>query len=560
MKRILLFLALLPTISFGQKNVYVEFTSDSDTFPDCNTSFIANGIYSIAEQLLPDFDLPNTMRVEPSTLVVDSLLRFHSFGTRAAELGIIEQDAFELIPLSSEEVDSIFYASEEFQWSSNRYDPAFLVREFGIVMSEVPIIQSKPELKTDSSDIGLGSNVLISGIIDGVYIREINYSRYAQFCPTSEAESDRQKNNELRKNALQPQLDSLLRPFYFSNYEVTNRQYRQFMDWVKDSIELRIAYEHLSAQHALLLVDCTEKTRKQLDSLNRKENLEKYGLSRRNQQKISTEEWLSATKSFYYPQPERFYKRREVDSRLLRYEMSDTSIAIYPDSTGFLNIQLGWAGAELSSFSWHPAYDDYPIVNLNYQQIMAYCHWKQRQLNEKYASEGYRITVRPPSILEYEFATKTTLGPAGYLSTIDQSNDSFITHEREVDGMGQLFYSSVLYDPTQPSKKKTDHEPSLAYKQWYQANQSESTVKFLNGNVSEMVIDDVTQEKCAYYGIESTVNDAANFVLGSNYLTDVKTIGDDQYNAIFYKTIQKKSEASPFVGFRLVYLLEKIEE
>ena len=196
MKRILLCLVLLPTISFGQKNVYIEFASDSDTFPDCNTSFVANGMYSISEQLLPDFDLPNTMRVEPSTLVVDSLLRFHSFGTRAAELGVIERDAFELISLSSEEVDSIFYASEEFWWSSNRYDPAFLVREFGIVMSEVTQTTQNPEPPTQSNDELSGQ---YNGIIDGVYIREINYSRYAQFCPTSESESDRQKNSELRK-------------------------------------------------------------------------------------------------------------------------------------------------------------------------------------------------------------------------------------------------------------------------------------------------------------------------------------------------------------------------
>lgn len=549
---------LLSHIACCQGTMFVYFAEEYS--PNCKTLFCSNGRYFTPNLQLVEVDLPNTISVLPHTLTWNNLLRFHSFAVQAEKLGTIKIDRYSLTPYSRDEVLELIYTTKDSMYADWLIShEVYLWQTFNIVRDAKP---PPGEVEVDTLDI----DYMGSGIIDGVFLKEeLKYVRIEPGAREQIPDSYYERSEKVQKEIIQPKLDSLLQPFYFSNFEVTNREYREFVDWVADSIELQIAYDNLTAYNASLLLDCSRKEFKTIDSTRKADNLDRFGLSRKNIKKIDDKEWFKATKTFYYPAPERFYTRRQRNAENLIYKgLNGTRTPVYPDTAGFSSVdQLGVNSIFLTNLSfWHPAYDSYPIVNVSKEQILAYCHWKQCQLNKIFQSKGVKVTVRPPTITEYEFTLKTIMGgDHGHYYAIDQSNDNYHTFERSHIGAEFIFYREVDYEPTKRKKALFfGGEPSLNYMQWYQANQSNSSVKFLNGNVSEFVLDQVTEEKLKHYRMKIEEDEAAgNFVLGSNYIQGVKAAGDDQYNSIFHKTILRNGESSPFVGFRLVYIVEKIE-
>ena len=54
-------------------------------------------------------------------------------------------------------------------------------------------------------------------------------------------------------------------------------------------------------------------------------------------------------------------------------------------------------------YHWHPAYDNYPTVNISYEAALLYCEW----LSEKYKKEhNVNINFRLPSENEWIYAAK----------------------------------------------------------------------------------------------------------------------------------------------------------
>lgn len=62
------------------------------------------------------------------------------------------------------------------------------------------------------------------------------------------------------RDSLNDSVNELLTPFYISRYEITNRQYRQFVNWVLDSLALKLLYDSLSNEQAILLLNIPKKT------------------------------------------------------------------------------------------------------------------------------------------------------------------------------------------------------------------------------------------------------------------------------------------------------------
>lgn len=568
--KLFLFLAVfLQMNAFAQQgeHIRIDFLADHDSFPDCRTLFYANTNYVLPNQELLEIDIPNTTLVNPSNLLNDSVMILRSFSLEAKKLGSVKFDEIQIHTYSREEVRELILTSADSADCDWRiHDMDYLWANLGIIYDAKPNarIQKSTEERTIQKDSPLTPMIVQSGIIDGVYIDEREFIRIQQLDSMRIPTGYYYRSFRLGSRMIQPKLDSLFRPFYFSNYEVTNGEYREFIKWVTDSIKLQMAYHKLMSRDASWLLDCSKRERKALDLSKSVGNLNKFGLSFRNRKKISDMKWFEATEEMYYPQPERFYRRKELNERKLIYRKSESEmIAIYPDTLAFNSDQLGEGMAFVGRLTWHPYFTNYPVTNVSKEQIMAYCHWKQRQLNEELESEGYKVTVRPPTITEYEFALKRSLGPQGYGLAIDQKNNHFVHFNRPPALENEaLFYTSVDYDPTNPPKSKwpRSYEFMLDYKRWHQANQSESPIKFLNGNVSEFVMNEVTPEEFKHYRMDQPYPEtSAHFVLGSNYLTDVKTLGDDQYNSIFYKSVLENGKSSPLIGFRLAYFVEKTE-
>jgi formylglycine-generating enzyme required for sulfatase activity len=183
--------------------------------------------------------------------------------------------------------------------------------------------------------------------------------------------------------------------FLLGAKEITNKEYREFVYWVRDSIARCI----LAKNNPNYYLSTTDKRLNWLIPINWNDSI--------------------LTKFIYLDEQPRFYRRREFDSRKIIYKYIDENesiikIHIYPDT-------LKWVKEFTYSFNepmtqmyfWHPAYDNYPVVAITYNQAMAYCHWKTEQLQKQLKNfkdlGNTTISYRLPTELEWEYAA---IGPS----------------------------------------------------------------------------------------------------------------------------------------------------
>lgn len=149
--------------------------------------------------------------------------------------------------------------------------------------------------------------------------------------------------------------------FFISDHEVTNAEYREFVNWVIHKTALQIL-----AKYDSNYVDENGKIREDLP------------IDFKNEILI---EHLFLTES------ERFYRRKEIDVTKLFYDLNmgdeTIQISVYPDTLCWVkDYSFSFNDPMVKLYFSHPGYDDYPVVGVNYWQAQAYCHWRTNRLNE----------------------------------------------------------------------------------------------------------------------------------------------------------------------------------
>jgi formylglycine-generating enzyme len=197
--------------------------------------------------------------------------------------------------------------------------------------------------------------------------------------------------------------------FYMDDTEITNNEYRQFVEYVIDSIaryiigEPYIIEDELGVQH-----------------IDRDEQIDWEDNDIIDQ--------LEA--DLYVPESERYYGQRGVDSRKLKYyyEWIDLraaanagldanraqfirkeTVRIYPDTLVWVrDFTYSFNEPMTQTYYWHPKYDDYPVVGITWHQARAFSHWRTGYLNDYYSSLGEPIVTpfRLPTEYEWEFAAR----------------------------------------------------------------------------------------------------------------------------------------------------------
>ncbi len=209
--------------------------------------------------------------------------------------------------------------------------------------------------------------------------------------------------------------------FYMDQTEISNNEYRQFVVWVRDSIAHTILGEEVDEEHFNL----EDIFGDELDppTINWRTRIDWYG-----------DEEREALEVMYYPEHERFYRRKEIDKRKLNYEyfwidirqaaqrknreqgMIDRSVFIKKDIINVYPDTLAWVHDFTYSFNepmtnmyfWHPAYDDYPLVGVSWKQARAFCIWRTHLMNNYRASRGEAFVqdFRLPTESEWEWAAR----------------------------------------------------------------------------------------------------------------------------------------------------------
>lgn len=254
-------------------------------------------------------------------------------------------------------------------------------------------------------------------------------------------------------------VEDYIRPFYFRKYEVTNREYREFINYVLDSIARTRKGWLLPTGH-----------------LDKKQKCDLY-----------TDSVL--VKEFMLPENQRFYTRKRIDTRKIVYHFQQkpvgcpsADIEIYPDSLRWTkDFMYSYNDPMEAMYHWHPAYYEYPVVGLNYWQCLAFLEWKSGEISKSLKGK-FNVLCALPSEIEWDYVStvqsaegQIDLTAAYYLGTCDDSwltdlmlsRDSMVTHSifdpsafKEVPskGMDQIYLApGPDRNPKAPLRTYDDH-------------------------------------------------------------------------------------------------------
>ena len=292
--------------------------------------------------------------------------------------------------------------------------------------------------------------------------------------------------------------------FYMDQTEISNNEYRQFVHWVRDSIarELIYAYEDYAKldetdieryiNYDQLYFDEDALEWVEYDPAERATNREYFNLNWDRKLDWYNEDFAPVLNQLYLKKSERFFKRKELDTRkfVYRYQwinireaaqrgridvnpngydadgeivdghrelvgpqhpfqeerlvgqdadfgyfnelghnnairghsdrgqfIIDEQIQVYPDTLCWIrDFTYSFNDPMTNMYFWHPAYDNYPVVGVSWQQARAFSVWRTQLLNNWLVENGdlYVNDFRLPTEAEWERASRGDLDQSQY--------------------------------------------------------------------------------------------------------------------------------------------------
>lgn len=241
-----------------------------------------------------------------------------------------------------------------------------------------------------------------------------------------------------------------VRSFYMDDTEITNSEYRQFVEWVKDSIvrtrlailadELGISPEDEGiGEYAFKDTDTTDLSVYDKYMLDNYAGLGETGYEGRALNKdvdlvwdtseYPDEYYAEVMDSIYLPEEESYNGLRSIDVTKLKYKYSwmdieaaaraktgsrkdfikHEELEIYPDTTVWIrDFEYSYNEPMHNDYFWHDAYSDYPVVGVNWMQAKAFCNWRTKFKNDDQKSRGKQFVnqFRLPTEAEWEYAAR----------------------------------------------------------------------------------------------------------------------------------------------------------
>ncbi|MFY7665349.1 gliding motility lipoprotein GldK [Flavobacterium sp.] len=268
-----------------------------------------------------------------------------------------------------------------------------------------------------------------------------------------------------------------VRSFYMDETEITNSEYRQFVEWVKDSIiRVRLAimadevgggggaaaggaagkgsgkkaggsindYAFADADPAKMSAYDkymyenyysvgTDEDMYAGRKLNRKIKLQT------DVQKYPDENYVEVMDSMYIPVAEAYNGLRTIDVSKLKFRYSwmdiqaaakakvgrrkdfirNEQVTVYPDTTAWIkDFAYSYNEPMHNDYFWHQAYADYPVVGVSWKQAKAFCAWrtlnKNNYIKSKKKKQDFVNSFRLPTEAEWEYAARGGLESATY--------------------------------------------------------------------------------------------------------------------------------------------------
>jgi len=196
--------------------------------------------------------------------------------------------------------------------------------------------------------------------------------------------------------------------FWMDATEITNNEYRQFVNWVRDStaaVKMQLGKE-VDGQFA---VDWKKATTIKYGDKSTVEKLDAMILTPEN--RIFGKKDLDPSKILYHSEifDLKEAARRENASKPRSQFIVKKDIPIYPDTLIWVrDFSYSYNEPMTKRYFSHPAFGNYPVVGVNWKQATAFCEWRTHYLNaflesKKKATES---DFRLPTEAEWEYAAR----------------------------------------------------------------------------------------------------------------------------------------------------------
>lgn len=263
-----------------------------------------------------------------------------------------------------------------------------------------------------------------------------------------------------------------VRSFYMDETEITNSEYRQFVEWVKDST-IRVRLAIMADENGMKGGEGGKKGKgKNAGSIadfafndadpEKMTAYDKYMYD--NYYSIGTEDdpyaarrlnrdvklikdtklypdeyYVEVMDTMYLPLEESYNGLRtiDVDKLKFRYSWMDIQAAakakvgkrkdfikteqvkVYPDTTVWIkDFAYSYNEPMHNDYFWHKAYGEYPVVGVNWTQAKAFCAWrtlnKNAYIKSKKKGRDLINSFRLPTEYEWEYAARGGLESATY--------------------------------------------------------------------------------------------------------------------------------------------------
>lgn len=261
---------------------------------------------------------------------------------------------------------------------------------------------------------------------------------------------------------------------YVKTQSVSNAEYQEFRNWVRDSIARECIYIYLDDSEDAFFYLNMPKKEKEVERISGKSHArrkllrEGYALNWETKFSYQDPEILSALADMYFVGYERFYGYRDFDTRKLNYRYVDSTPSgqqllyriptlTYPDAWA-LNAPTPHDELSVLGQVYEQQFPEQPALCYSGMQARAFCHWKAEQL-QKQADQRklpYRIIVTLPLNTELHDVTPEhfTVPQRDYTSqwkiTVDDYRQ-FMTAVRDSFIVEQL-YEDVIADDEEAAR------------------------------------------------------------------------------------------------------------